>query len=94
MTNSRKLITDKLTNWLMNLEGFKNSQCQIYIFYKYAPDGSILAVLDYVDDRVFWYTYEELGKWSLDTFGKIFRVNLLGYAHWFMFIKISQIKVY
>ena len=53
MTNSRKLITDKLTNWLMNLEGFKNSQCQIYIFYKYAPDGSILAVLDYVDDRVF-----------------------------------------
>ena len=28
----------------------------------------------------------------MDTLGKIFHVNFLGYAHWFMSIRISQIK--
>ena len=35
---------------------------------------------------------KELGKGFLDTLGNIFHVNFLGYAHWFMFIIISQIK--
>ena len=28
----------------------------------------------------------------MDTLGKIFHVNFLGYAHWFMSIRISQMK--
>ena len=28
----------------------------------------------------------------MDTLGKIFHVSFLGYAHWFMSIRISQIK--
>ena len=28
----------------------------------------------------------------MDTLGKIFHVNLLGYAHWFMSIRISQMN--
>ena len=28
----------------------------------------------------------------MDTLGKIFSVNFLGYAHWFTSIRISQIK--
>ena len=28
----------------------------------------------------------------MDTHGNIFHVNFLGYAHWFMFIRISQLK--
>ena len=35
---------------------------------------------------------KELGKGFLDTLGNIFHVNFLGYAHWFMFIIISQLK--
>ena len=31
-------------------------------------------------------------KWFVETIGKIFHVNFLGYAHWFMLIIISQIK--
>ena len=49
-------------------------------------------VLSYVDDFVYWYTSEDLVKWFLDTPKKIFRVNLLGYAHWFMSIRIYQMK--
>ena len=62
------------------------------IYYKYAPDGSKIVVLSYVDDCVYWYTNEYLGKWFVDTPGNRFHVNLLGFAHWFMSIRISQLK--
>ena len=62
------------------------------IYYKYAPDGSKIVVLYHVDDCVYWYTNEDLVKWFVDTLGKIFHENLLGYTHWFMSIRISQLK--
>ena len=68
------------------------SQCQISIYYKYAPDGSKIVVISYVDDFVYWYTNEDLGKWFVDTLGKRLHVNFLGFAHWFMSIRISQLK--
>ena len=62
------------------------------IYYKYAPDGSKMVVLSYVDDCVYWYTNEDLGKLFVETSGKRFHVNFLGYTHWFMSIRISQMK--
>ena len=62
------------------------------ISYKYAPDGYKIVVLSYVDDCVYWYTNEDIGKWFVDTLGNIFYVNFLGYAHWFVSIRISQLK--
>ena len=50
------------------------------IYYKYAPEGRNIVVLSYVDDCLYLYTSEALGKWFLDAQGKIFHVNLLGYA--------------
>ena len=91
MTNSGKLFADELTECLLEA-GFIQSQFQMSIYYKYAPDGSKYFVLSYVDDCVYWYTNADLGKRFVDTLGKIFHVNLLGYAHWFMPIRISQIK--
>ena len=91
MTNSGKLFADESIEWLIE-EGFIQSKCQIYIYYKYAPDGSNIVVLSYVDDFFYWYTNEDIGKWFVDTLGKIFYVNFLGFAHWFMSIIISQLK--
>ena len=91
MINYRKLFADKLTEWLLEA-GFIQSQCQMSIYYKYAPDGSKIVVLYYVDDCVYWYTYEDLGKWFVGTLGKIFHAKLLRYAHWFISIRISQMK--
>ena len=68
------------------------SQCQMSIYYKYAPDGSNIVVLSYVDDCVYWYTNEDFGKWFVDTLGNRFHVNFLGFSHWFMSIKISQLN--
>ena len=64
------------------------------IYYKYAPYGPNFVVLSYVDGCVYWYTYEAHGKWFVDNLGKIFHVKFLGYAHWFMLIIISQMKVH
>ena len=41
---------------------------------------------------VYWYTYESLVKWFLETLGEIFHVKFLGYAHWFMSISIYQMR--
>ena len=64
----------------------------MYIYYKYAPYGKKIKLLSYVDDCFYWYTYEYLGKWFVDTLVKRSHVKLLGYAHWFMSIIISQMK--
>ena len=49
-------------------------------------------VLSCVYDCFYWYTNEDLGKWFLDTLGKILHLNFLGYAHCFMSIRISHMK--
>ena len=43
MTNSGKLFSDELTEWLLEA-GFIQYQCQMSIYYKYAPDGSKIVV--------------------------------------------------
>ena len=47
------------------------------IYYKYAPDGTHIVVLYYIDDCVSWCTSEALGKWFVDNLGKIL-CELLG----------------
>ena len=91
MTNSGKLFADELTEWILEA-GFIKSQCQMSIYYKYVPDGAIIVVLSYVDDCVYWYANEDIGKWFVYTLGKRFHVNLLGYAHWFTSIITTQMK--
>ena len=66
----------------------------MYIYQKYSPDGSKLVVLSYVGDCAYWYTYEELGKWFVDTLVKRFHVSFLGSAYWFMSIRISKLQHY
>ena len=48
--------------------------------------------LSYVDDCLYWYTNEDIRKCFIDTLGKRFHLNFLGCAHWFMSIRISQLK--
>ena len=91
MTNSGNLSDDELTERLLEA-GFIQSQCQVYIYYKYSPYGTKHFVFSYVDDCVYWYKNEALGKWFGDTLGKRFHVKFLGYAHWFMSIRTSQMK--
>ena len=78
MTNSGKLFSDELTEWLLEAD-FIQYQFQMSIYYKYAPDGTKIVVLSYVEEFLCWYTYEAFGKWFVDSLGEIFHVNFLGY---------------
>ena len=49
-------------------------------------------ILSYIDNFLYWYTSEILGKWFVDTLGMTLHVNLFGYSHWLMTIVISQMK--
>ena len=53
MNNSIKLLADELTDWIIYEAGFNQTKFQIYLYYNYAPDGSKLVVLSYVDDCVY-----------------------------------------
>ena len=64
----------------------------MYIYYKYAPDGTKMVVSSYVDDCVCWYTPKALGKWFVYALGKILHVNFLGYTNRFMSIIIYQMR--
>ena len=68
LTNYGKLFSDELIEWLPEAV-FILFQCQMSIYYKYAPDGSKTIVLSYVGDCVYWYTNEALGKWFVGTLG-------------------------
>ena len=83
MTNSGKLFADELTEWLL-VAGFILIKFQISIYYKYATYGTNIVFLSYYDNCVYSYKNEVLGKLFVDTVGKRFHANLLGYAHWFM----------
>ena len=61
MTNSGKLIAEKLTECLLEA-GFIKSQCQMSIYYEYGPNGTKIVVLYYADAYVYWYTSEALEK--------------------------------
>ena len=91
MTNSGDLFADELTYWLLE-EVFIQSQFQISIYYKCVPDGTKIFILSYIGDCLYRYTSEALGKWFVDNLGKILHLNFLGYAHWSMSIRISQMK--
>ena len=52
MTNSSNLFADEITNWIIDEVGLNHSKFKIPVYYKYAPDGSRLVVLSYVDDCV------------------------------------------
>ena len=87
--NSGKLFTHVLTEWLLE-SGLIKSQCHMSTYYKYAQYGTKIVVLSYVDGCVYWYTFESIGKWFVDTLGKILYMNFLGFAHWIISIITYQ----
>ena len=76
MTNSGNLFDDELTECSLEA-GFIQYQCQMSIYYNYAPYGIKIVVLYYIDDFIYCYAYESLVKCFLDALGKRFHVNFL-----------------
>ena len=73
ITKYGKLFDNELTEWLLEAV-FIRYQCQISIYYKYAPDETKIVVSSYGDDCVYWYNYEALGEWFFYTLANRFHV--------------------
>ena len=67
INSSRNIFANDLTNWKIGEAGVEQEHFQVYIYYKYRPDGSKLFVLCYVYYCVYWYTSVELGELFVDT---------------------------
>ena len=76
MNNSGKLFSEDLTEWLFEA-GFIQYKFHMSIYCNYAPYETNIFVLSYVDDCVYWYTYEALRIVFVDTLGKRLHVNFL-----------------
>ena len=92
MSNYGNLFYHEHNNRLIDEAGFNQYILQMSVYYKYSPNGSKLVVLSYVDDFVYWYTSEELGKWFVCKLGNLLHVIFLVYAHCFMPIRISKLE--
>ena len=68
MTNYGNIFADKITNWMIDEEGFRQSQFQMPIYYKFVPDGSKIVVLYYIDDCIYCYTSDYIGKLFMSKF--------------------------
>ena len=77
MNISGKLYANDLIELLLEA-GFIQSQFQMSIYYKYTPYGSKNIFFSYVDDCVYWYINEDIGKWFVDTLEKKVPCELLG----------------
>ena len=98
MPKYEHLFADKLTYLLINEVGFKNTNFGCLSIISTLQMGKIrsrwgkIVVLSYVDYFIYWYTSEAPGKQFVDTLGKILHVNFLVFSHWFMSIRIYQVK--
>ena len=72
-------------------------------FTRLMTDGSIyvkrdgddfIAVLNAVDDQLYFATKPELKKWFEEATTKRFDVQLLGQAHWYLQARITQLHDY
>ena len=61
MTKFGKLFAGEFIEWLLEAS-FIQSQYHMSIYYNNEPDGTNIVVIYYVDDCVYWYEYENLGK--------------------------------
>ena len=92
MNNYLNSFSGEFTNWIIDEAGFERSQCQISIYYNFAPYRCRLVVLSYVDDYVYWYISEELGKWFVDMLLNKLHAHFLECQHWLFKLVYHNLK--
>jgi len=89
MTLSGKTWYVELQEWLLS-QGFQQSSIIKCLFWKTFPDGSVIKMLDYVDDLLYFGTSLDTLKAFEEAISKRFDLTLMGQAHWYLATRISQ----
>jgi hypothetical protein len=88
MTLSGKFWYQELQGWLLE-NGFKQSTVIPCLFWKVFPDNSIVYLLDYVDDCLYFGKNNIMVKLFEEEISLRFDLTLLEHAHWYLSMQIT-----
>ena len=89
MTLRGKFWYQELQGWLLE-NGFKQSTVIPCLFWKVFPDDSIVYLLDYVDDCLYFGKNNNMVMLFEEEISLRFDLKLLGQAHWYLSMRITQ----
>ena len=85
---------EELREWILSPVGgkFKKSTRKPVLFYREELDGSTTYFLAYVDDSLYFNSnYNDKNRKTFEKeIGNKFKVEFMGYAHWFLSLRIIQ----
>ena len=93
MVFSGKYWFQELTDWLIGY-GFYQSSVISCMFWKIFPDGSIIRLLNYVDDMLYFGTSPVSVKLFETDLSTKFDLELMNQAHWYLSCRITQDAFY
>ena len=93
MTYSSKYWFQELREWLI-AEGFVQSKVHPCFFCKEYEDKSVVKLLDYVDDRLYFSTSNASIKTFKEHLSECFDVEVLGQEHWYLLTCITQEQIF
>ena len=81
-----KVWNHDLTEWMTTnkMIPFEQSTVDASLFVHRAKDGGFVYMIIYVDDSLYFGSSEDLEKKFESELGKRFKVDLLGWSHWFL----------
>eukprot|EP00590_Aulacoseira_subarctica_P007531 CAMPEP_0172413906 /NCGR_PEP_ID=MMETSP1064-20121228/456_1 /TAXON_ID=202472 /ORGANISM="Aulacoseira subarctica , Strain CCAP 1002/5" /LENGTH=176 /DNA_ID=CAMNT_0013150305 /DNA_START=198 /DNA_END=724 /DNA_ORIENTATION=- len=89
-------MTQSGKNWYLELHeylisaGFQQSQVIKCYYWKTFPDGSVVKLLDYVDDMLYFGTSTDSLKQFEAELKSRFDLDLMGQAQWYLATRITQ----
>jgi hypothetical protein len=93
MTLSGKYWYQELQEYLLG-QGFVQSTTIPCLFYKIYEDGSVIFLLNYVDDLLYYGTRITTIKIFEDHLLQRFDLQLMGQSHWYLSTRITQTTDY
>jgi len=93
MTLSGKFWYQDLLEFLVSL-GFMQSTVIRCLFYQRYPDGSVIFILNYVDDMLYSGTSDQTLMAFELKLSERFNLELKGQAHWYLATRITQLASY
>ena len=90
-TISGKNWYDEVDEWLMS-QGFSRSYYCPAMYVRLNADGSLIKILNYVDDLLYFCTSKEQTSNFEKDLSNRFRIELKGQASWYLSVRIKQDK--
>jgi hypothetical protein len=89
MMYSGKYWFEELQDWLQENGYVQCSSC-LALFVKEDGKGSIIKLLDYIDDMIYFSNLEDMLNTFKSSLAAHFNVEFMGHVHWYLSCRICQ----